>query len=256
MDRFVNHDELIEALGAYALDAMDPEESEAVRKHLEECPRCAEEVAQHHGVAALLGNAGGEAPAHLWNAIAGKIGETPPLDPPRLLPTTASNRSPRRPRSSAVARQITRRPWVVAAVAAVAVIAVLGVQTVRLSNRSGTLNALALSALADPSAQQVDLESASPARVTDAELVLLPSGAAYLLNMALPGLPSSETYQLWGRSNGQLISLGILGSRPTTVAFAVGPGAKYSAYVVTAERAGGVVKTEHRPIALSTRESA
>jgi anti-sigma factor RsiW len=255
MDRFVNHEELIEALGAYALDAMDPEESEAVRSHLEECPRCAEEVAQHHGVAALLGNAGGEAPAHLWDTIAGKIGEAPPSQPPRLVPTTASNTS-RRLRSSGVARQITRRRWVVAAAAAVAVIAVLGVQTVRLSNRSGTLNALALSALSNPSAHRVDLESASSARVTDAELVVLPSGAAYLMNKALPALASSETYQLWGRSNGQLISLGILGNQPTTVAFAVGPAARFSAYVVTAERAGGVVQTEHRPIAISTRGSA
>ena len=73
MDRYVNHDDLIEALGAYALDAMDPDEAEAVRRHLDECPRCAEEVAQHHQVAALLGNTGGEAPAHLWDEIAGKL---------------------------------------------------------------------------------------------------------------------------------------------------------------------------------------
>ena len=63
MDRFVNHDDFIESLGAFALDAMDPDEAEAIRAHLAECPRCAEEVAQHHQVAALMGNVGGDAPS-------------------------------------------------------------------------------------------------------------------------------------------------------------------------------------------------
>jgi hypothetical protein len=85
---------------------------------------------------------------------------------------------------------------------------------------------------------------------TEAEVVVLPSGAAYLVNMGLPALPSGETYQLWGKADTQLISLGILGNRPTKDAFSVGSSAKkYSAYVVTAERAGGVVKTTHQPVA-------
>ena len=78
MGRDVSHDEIIGALGAYALDAVDPEEAEVIRRHLESCPSCAAEVLEHHQVAALLGNTGGEAPAHLWDEIAGKIGELPP----------------------------------------------------------------------------------------------------------------------------------------------------------------------------------
>jgi anti-sigma factor RsiW len=256
MDRFVNHDELIEALGAYALDAMDPEETEAVRLHLVECPRCAEEVAEYHEVAALLGNAGGEAPAHLWEAIAGKIGEARSPDMPRLVPSAGSDRTQQRSRLSAVSRNLGRRPWLLAAAAAVVVIALLSVQTVRLDNRPGSIDALASSALANPSSQKVELKSASSAGVTDAEVVVLPSGSAYLLNKGLPALPSGETYQLWGRTNNQLISLGVLGGRPTTVAFTVGPAAKYAAYVVTAERSGGVVRTSHRPVATSAVESA
>jgi hypothetical protein len=59
-----------------------------------------------------------------------------------------------------------------------------------------------------------------------------------------------ERVQLWGQTDNQLISLGVLGNRPIKAAFSVGPLAKYNAYVVTAERAGGVVKTTHRPVAM------
>ena len=262
MDRFVNHDDFIEALGAFALDAVGSEEAEAIRMHLEECPRCTEEVAQHHQVAALLGNAGGEAPAHLWDEIAEKIGKVRPTAEPRtaLSSVGPSTSTARRSRSFGGIRDATRRPLVLAVAAAVVVIALLSVQIVRLNDRVGSLDArnasaglnhLAQVALANPSAQKVNLNSVHAAGFTDAELVVLPSGAAYLVNKALPALPSDETYQLWGRSETQLISLGVLGSRPTTVAFTVGRSARYRAYLVTAEPAGGVAKTTHSPVAMS-----
>jgi len=263
MDRFVNHDDFIESLGAYALDAMDPEEAEAIRLHLEECPRCAEEVAQHHQVAGLLGNGGGEAPAHLWDEIAGKIEELHPIDgsrtvpiPVRPVPGGGSGRSPSPARVGGMARRVV----LLGAAAAVVVVALLSVQVARLNDRVGSLDAsspstdlnhLVQAALANPDAQKVDLASATVASATDAEVVILPSGTAYLVNKGLPPLPSDQTYQLWGRTDTQLISLGVLGNRPNNAAFSVGPSATYRAFLVTAERAGGVVKTTHRPVAES-----
>jgi len=260
MDRFVNHDELTESLGAFALDAMDPEEADVVGRHLDECPRCAEEVAQHQQVAALLGNTGGEAPAHLWDEIAEKIGQPPRSGKLRAIP----GGSPGQPggRVGGRVRGIVRRPWLLAAAAAVVAIALLSLRTVQLNDRVGSVSAqsasqglrsLARAAMADPSAKTVDLTSAG---ATAAEVVVLPSGAAYLVNQTLPALPADETYQLWGRASSRLISLGVLGSDPTTVAFTVGPSADYRAYVVTAEPAGGVVKTSHRPVAASPPQSA
>jgi anti-sigma factor RsiW len=262
MDRFVNHDDFIESLGAYALDAMDPDEAEAVRLHLEECPRCTEEVAQYHQVAALLGNGGGDAPTHLWDEIAGKIGALHPADRSLTAPTPirpvpgGAARSP----SSARVGGLPRRVVLLGAAAAVVVVAVLSIQVARLNDRVGSLNAssastdlnhLVQAALVNPAAQKVDLASATVASATDAEVVILPSGSAYLVNKGLPALPSNQTYQLWGRTGTQLISLGVLGNRPTNAAFSVGPSAKYRAYLVTAERAGGVVKTTHQPVAES-----
>ena len=118
-------------------------------------------------------------------------------------------------------------------------------------NASSGLNHLVQAALGNPDAQKVDLESATGSGAMEAQVVILPSGIAYLVNTALPALPSDQTYQIWGRTDTQLISLGVLGNRPTKAAFSVGPLAKYSAYLVTAERAGGVVKTTHRPVAIS-----
>ncbi len=82
-------------------------------------------------------------------------------------------------------------------------------------------------------------------------MVILPSGSAYLVNKALPALPANLTYQLWGKANGQLVSLGVLGNAPSTVALTVRPSSVYHAYVVTAEHAGGVVRTTHQPVATS-----
>src|SRR5712692_5602253 len=42
----MTHDEIQELLGAYALDALSPEEREEVGAHLATCTTCAEEVGQ------------------------------------------------------------------------------------------------------------------------------------------------------------------------------------------------------------------
>jgi len=48
-------------LGVYALDALDPDEAEMVRRHLARCPRCATEVDQHRETVVLLAGGGGPA---------------------------------------------------------------------------------------------------------------------------------------------------------------------------------------------------
>jgi hypothetical protein len=79
----VNHAEITELLGAYALDAVSPEEAAEIEEHLVECPRCRAEVAAHREVAGVLGNLGGSAPAGLWARIADElaIGTAGPLVP-------------------------------------------------------------------------------------------------------------------------------------------------------------------------------
>ena len=72
----MSHEEIEELLGAYALDAVEPNVAAIIEAHLEGCVRCAIEVAQHHEVAGLLANAGGAPPSSLWDGIAAQLDGT------------------------------------------------------------------------------------------------------------------------------------------------------------------------------------
>ena len=76
------HTELQELLGAYALDAVDGDEYDAVELHLRECPRCRAELADHREVAALIGHGGAAAPEGVWDRIVAAI---EPVAPPMRL---------------------------------------------------------------------------------------------------------------------------------------------------------------------------
>src|SRR4051812_36552435 len=74
-------DEFTELLGAYALDAVDDDEREAIEAHLLSCPRCRAEVAEHREVAAFLSK-GAPAPDGVWDRIAAEL--SPPAPPLRM----------------------------------------------------------------------------------------------------------------------------------------------------------------------------
>jgi anti-sigma factor RsiW len=78
MERLNEHEQLQELLGAYALDAVEPEEAAALERHLAMCPRCRAELAEHREVAGLLGYAGATAPEGVWNRIVASLEEPPP----------------------------------------------------------------------------------------------------------------------------------------------------------------------------------
>lgn len=252
----MRHDDVAELLGAYALDAVDPDEAAAVARHLAECPRCAAEVDEHRAAAALLAHRGGDAPEGVWDAVAARIGaEERPVPPPGpvLLPGPGSSRG------AAVRR---RRSWRVVApavaAAAAAVIALLAVQVSRLDGRVAHLSALAAhqgipalaeAALADPQAQRAALVLTGDHHRTAADLVVLPDGSAFLVEGDLPPLPEGRTYQLWAVSNGKAVSLGLLGRDPSVVAFGLGAAAPVTTFAVTAEPAGGVVAPTSAPLA-------
>lgn len=233
----MTHREVQELLGAYALDAVDVDEAEAVEAHLRECPRCREEVAAHRETAAFLASAGSPAPDGLWNRIASELDEPPPeLALGRIVPM-----------------QQPRRRWPLTAMTAAAAVLVLllGIVAVRQSQRLDDLErgqgfdqALA-AAIADPDARQVKLESATGAEVA-AQVILLPDGSGFVVGRGLPPLDSDRTYQLWGVTGDRTISLGLMGERPDVVAFRATPALE--ALAVTAERAGGVVVSQEKPV--------
>lgn len=234
----MSHDEVQSLLGAYALDALDPEEVAAVEEHLPECPRCRAEVAVHRDTASILAMAGGEAPAGVWDRIAAELGADD------AAPDAHLSKLPR-----AMRLQVRRRvmmPVVAAmATAAAAAAAVLGISAAHLDHRvnvlssalnAGGLQQAAAAAVLSPRHRAVQLLSTNDHKAV--EVVILPDGSAYLVRSDLPALGSDRTYQLWGLVNGKAVSLGLLGSNPQVAAFRVDRGV--SRLMVTAEPRGGV----------------
>src|SRR5688572_21850390 len=163
----VQHHEVEELLGAYALDAVEPDEAALVEAHLATCPRCRAEVDGHREVATFLAQAGAPAPEHLWDRIADAIGgESPP--PMRLV----VDREPR----------AARLRWfgggaAVAAAAAAVVVAIVGVGSE--SSDGAELRDLALSAFEAPDASMAELVGSGGELV--ARAAVLPDGSGYVL---------------------------------------------------------------------------
>jgi hypothetical protein len=256
----MEHNDIIEVLGAYALDAVDPDEARVVEEHLQTCSTCSAEVLRFREVAGLLANSGGDAPDDVWRAISAQI-EGPP-DAKDVIPLGKVFQS--RSESSVKAKHskpwlVDRvKPWMFGAAAALIAIGALGVEVSRLHNQvnqlQGAQTALsdaAQKALSDPQARQVRLDATHAPGSAVAEIAILPSGTAFLVNHGLPAVSSQETYQLWGQLGHELISLGLLGSSPNDVVFHVDPSAHFVSFAVTAERAGGVVRTTNQPVAAS-----
>jgi anti-sigma factor RsiW len=246
----MNHDAIIELLGAFALDAVDPDEAAAVREHLAGCPRCRDEVEQHHQTAGLLAPPGDEPPAQLWEGISARLGQSaPPADPgPLDLPQSAARprRAPKRPDRSRWGLRI----GALVAAAAAAAIAALGVEVGRLDHRlnhvaaatgAQNLSDAARNALLNPQTRRILLSGPGPNSQVLAEVVAGTPSTAFLFNRGLPALPAARTYQLWLTGQGRAISMGLLGANPATVAFALGPTLPSKAFAVTVEPVNGSV---------------
>ena len=240
-----------ELLGVYALDALDPDEGAQVAGHVQSCPRCAHEVGEHREAVALVAAEGGQAPEGVWERIAGSIAGD-----------VGSSTTRPAPRVTSVARR-RRRPspvWAVALSAAAALAVVVGLQTARVdqlnqrvdeltsaARQSGGFHGLA-AALVDPSARHYTLTSIAT-RQPVGQLIVLASGASYLVGSRFPQLTPDRTYQLWSMVRGRAVSVGLLGARPGTVAFTIDPSVLTAAYLVTVEPAGGVVAPTGAPVA-------
>lgn len=222
------HARVEELLGAFALDALDPEEATLVEDHLRECPRCRAEVVEHREAAAMLAFGGIEAPPGIWEKIQESLEEAPPkLELARVVPIDGS-------RWRSMGARLT------AAAAIVISVVALGVAVLRsdLPVRDGSIDAEIAAAAVDPDAVLVNLVSTTGAG--SAKIVLL-DGRAYLADHSLPPLGADETYQVWGQKGETFISLGILGDRPQRGQLAAG--ADFEAMAITAEKKPGVIQT-------------
>ena len=251
----MTHQEIEELLGAYALDAVEGEEAQAVADHLLDCARCRAEVADHREVAALLAHGGSDAPPAIWERISASIEGSGPSERDTVLVPPALFSAPR------AAGRDPRRTWhtravVPVAAAAAAVIGVLGLQVVgqgdKLDDQGEQIEAMAAedglsrafqAAIGAPDAQLVDLRSADGEHEVRA---VMADGEGYVHAGGLPELPEGKTYQLWADMGDVRISVGVLGSRPEVASFAVNEGVLGLA--ITEEDRYGVVVSDQPPV--------
>lgn len=254
--------EIEELIGAYALDAVDPDERQAIEAHLVDCPRCQAELAEHLETASYLSYGGAAAPDELWGRIASALEEPPPAMRLQVVggaasATTAAPVGQRVARASAPGRPLW---WALGAAAAVIVV-VMGVALVHQTNQVDHLNrnlaeaALSRSAdqaMSNPASQHLSLVSPTGQSVS-ATAVISPSGTGFLMAPGLPALAADRTYQLWGVSTanptGPPVSLGLLGRDPTLIAFSAH--GTFKGLAITNEVAGGVTSSLNTPVVAS-----
>lgn len=250
--------EIEELLGAYALDALDPDEARLVDAHLAACPRCRQEVAAHLEVAGKLGSLGQEAPPLVWDRIAANLAPTPQnlsTSPPR--PVSVLGSAPARSRGSR-----SRRGWIfvgAAGLVAAAVIVVLGIGVIQLNKRVNNVSlqlrrqqaptlASVGAAISAPGSQQVALTPLGGGAAL-AQVVIDRDGVGYMYDSRMPALASDRTYELWGIVDDVRVPYGVLGADPSNVIEFVAKG-QAATLAVTVERAGGVTTSTNIPLAL------
>jgi anti-sigma-K factor RskA len=253
MNTPMNDPELDALLGAYALDALDPEERALVEDYVEHNPRARAEVDELRESAAALALSPVDdlrAPDGLWDRISASIAESDEqVAPPVSLDELRERR-----------RKLTTRTGALLAVAASIVAVVLAVQVISLSGRlddarepgAASASAAFERAKSESGARQIALAPAEGAEV--ARIVLLPDGTGYLKNDGMKQLDSQQTYQLWAligdRDKPTAISAGVLGSDPRAAAFKAA--GDVHGFALTIENSPGVVSSQQPAYASAT----
>lgn len=225
--------------GAYALDALSPEDAATFERHLEGCDTCRAEVREFREVAARLGARAAEPPPPALRERVLTLADRTRQDPPAATVADeadgATVTSIRRPR---------RLAGLVAA-AALVLAAGLGVSTLLDDDDPST------PALAQPAAQVFGAEDAESIEVAlgDGQLRVAVSqerGEMAVDARDLPDPGEGRVYQLWTGRGAEMIDAGVLGPTDTGAAMPLpAPGETVN---VTVEPAGGSEQPTSEPI--------
>lgn len=246
----MTHDEIHELLGVYALDAVDPDEAVAIASHVESCADCRAELDGYRETLGVLGVTTTQPPEGVWEGIQSQLG-TAPAAPP--ITSLGEVRRARRPRPR---RWLLAVAAIVVLLAGVATLAVLAAnQQSRITNINHQLDALdanqtvarrAAVAASAPDARRVALRSHAGGEL--AAMVLLPDGTAYLVpTRGMGTIDTAHTYQIWGITGTQPVSLGVVGNQPAITELHIPH--QFDQLAVTVERSPGAKAPTTAPIA-------
>lgn len=268
-------DEYTELLGAYALDAVDDDERARIEQHLRTCLFCAAEVAEHREVASFLAHTGADAPEGVWDRIAAEL--SPPAPPLRMTfspvdepdATGGHGLAVETPDGShpsgdgdhvadvvplAGRRSIPARTFVAVIGVAACLLIALGLFAVNQTDRLGKAEDRSETALSTPSSGALTVKLSAEDSATGAQAVVEASGRGYLVSHDLPAADDDELYQLWGKVDGVVLSLGTFDGNTDVVNFQIDPAHidGVEAFAVTKEKAPGVVASTQAPVIAGT----
>lgn len=221
--------------GAYAVDALDPEERARFEAHLAVCADCRAEVAGLQEAAALLGDlSAATPPPALRDRVLADISKVRPLPPP-VVDLTAR----RRPR------------WVNAVAAAAAAAAFFGggaaVWQVTHDNTSELGNP-ADSVIQAADAQHVTVDLGGGTSATVYRSVSL--GQAAIVTRNMDRAPEGRVYQLWLQKGDRMVPAGLMHGDERGALLLDGDVAGASGAGITVEPEGGSTEPTSAPVAL------
>ena len=187
------------SLGAYVLDALEPDERALVEDYLDTHPRARAEVDELRETTAVLAGApvgDTTAPAELWARIAAEVeagdDAAARADAADELATRRAAQGRPRPRCGSLPRSPRPRSVLVALLAA----QVVSLND-ELDDERNPANVAAAFDRATDSRRCTPGGPRGPGRHQLARVVMLPDGTGYLVNENMEPLSADETYQLW-----------------------------------------------------------
>ncbi|MFM8863300.1 MAG: anti-sigma factor domain-containing protein [Acidimicrobiia bacterium] len=182
-------------------------------------------------------------PPGLWDAIRSSIDEIDDTDDTDsgAVDLSASGRTWRRP----------ERRVLLSAAAIVAVVAIAGATVFGLARSDAPTDSIAaMTAMANDAARQPGSRTGvltDPDNTMSVKVVVDAEGHGFVMTDPLPELPADETYQLWSATDGEMVSLGMLGSNPRMSLVSID--AAVTELAITREPARGSVAPTSGPMA-------
>jgi anti-sigma-K factor RskA len=239
--------------GAYALDALEPEEAAAFEEHLESCGSCRDEVRSlREAAGALALDVAETPPASLRSSVLAGISQVRPLPPAageRALASSAvtGTADPSSAPSDEIAaarerRSLRRSPWLVGVAAALAVVAGGAVvRTVQLERQFASVSDQAAAVSAVLTAPDATTTTATVTTGGRAAVVSSKSlGSSVLITDDLAPAPAGQTYQIWYLSDsGAPVSAGFVPDARRSAVLLQGDLGAANGVGVTVEPEGG-----------------
>lgn len=244
-----HHDDVHALSGAYALDALDPDERVHFEEHLERCPACRAEVRSLRETTALLaGTAEVAPPLSLRDSVLAGIDDVRPLPP-------VTSEPPRLPLRSARPGRWFRAggsPLLIAA-AVLAIMVAAGAALWQPWSDEVRVPTAAERVLQAEDARRTALELAEAER---AALVLSRSeGRAVLVAQDLAPPPDGKVYELWLQTPaGALRPAGLVAGGDDATVLLDGDASRATGFGITVEPDGGSPQPTTEPIAFVALE--